>query len=1334
MHHLFRLRHLLILAAVLSVGLVPLYANQQNLGAAGSFAVLADDIDTTGGTLDVNAVVNGGAGNVAANTYTPDASAITADGSIAAAGDPATPPVLAAALATGQTIIALAQTVGTDPTMGTGVLDGLNLTPGIYYLPTPASLGAGQTLTLTGSGEYVIATLGTATFGAGSSVNLAGGAAAANVTWICNLGLTATTSTLNGSFLLGGLGTLNGGTLNGKLLAAGNADVTITGGVTVNDAGTAPTVAVSNIAGTAPSGSGDGSSALSPLVVTEGDVLTFSVSGSDPTDGSTVTLDSAGDAGIAGYTDGLPVGPANLILAGPTYTPPVNGPQTSTTFPVTYTTTDASGAICSQTVYIHVNALPDNGAPTNVSGQAPFASGAGTVGDPFIACEDDTFSFDFTGTDDDVDGPLTVAAAVSPASANFSFTPANPQTEADGSVTVNTSFTPDDVDAGQTFTVTFTTTDSNGETTVSTVFIQVSSLPEFAAPFTDAGQDALTACVGQTLQYDLSATDPDGGALTLLVDGAPVGGAHNPNALGADTLGPNDEDVLNFGSDTDGDGDDSTANVRFSWTPIPGDEGLHTLTYTAVNQFGCEQTTTVNVIVTNPPTVSAASNGPVTEGETLVVCPGDPLSVALSGVDTDGDVVSLAVTGQPGSATFTPALPASGAGAANTTLAYTPTVGEAGDTFTVTVTATDDSSASTLPGAAGIVQCDATATLSFVIRVAEVPVITVAGSGATVVNAGVINVCTGDPVAFRVRATDADGGDSVTLTQSGAPGLAVFTPGLPAVGNPVETNFAWTAGAAGQTVITFTATDSTGCDVTSTVTVNVSAVPTVTISNVTGAQSGNGTLANPYVVCVGATPAFQFTATGADTDVADLVTLSQVGLPTGATFTQTLPAQGNPVASTFSFSPSAGQGGQTFAVTLTATDNSAAACSASTTVNIRVSSLPVVTATPATLDVCEGDRVEYRIRATDADPGNVTIGVPTVVSSDQGEGAPQLTLVNTPTLPTAGNPVETVVTGTAPDVAINTTYTITYTVTDSDGCTATQVVTVNVQATQPTTVSLTQTPAGDIQVGQEVCYTATVRDNCPEPKRVAGVPVCFEVLGTTGNNTPGAGNNGGGSTGPGQGGPRGVTVITDANGEARYCFTPVFPGTVTVTAVIDFNGDCVADAGTTSATSNLTVPSPVQLGPGCYATGRGKVDVADPLFGTSPVPATFQFDVTPKRNNAFKGKVSFVVPAAGVGRRGNIKLSSTRIESMLCTEDATGVSAVIFGVGRITGHPEVTGTVRFRVDALDAGTAGIPGDRFTLTLLTPLGDILAGPVGGSLQFGRGLNRDDIKIRKGTRTR
>jgi hypothetical protein len=71
---------------------------------------------------------------------------------------------------------------------------------------------------------------------------------------------------------------------------------------------------------------------------------------------------------------------------------------------------------------------------------------------------------------------------------------------------------------------------------------------------------------------------------------------------------------------------------------------------------------------------------------------------------------------------------------------------------------------------------------------------------------------------------------------------------------------------------------------------NVSAAPTVAVSGVSGAQSGDGTPGNPYVVCVGASPSFTFTVTGTDPDAGDTVRLTQSGAPSGAAFTNVLPA------------------------------------------------------------------------------------------------------------------------------------------------------------------------------------------------------------------------------------------------------------------------------------------------------------------------------------------------------------------------------------------------------------------------------------------------------------
>ncbi|HHI81270.1 MAG TPA: hypothetical protein ENK02_15000 [Planctomycetes bacterium] len=64
---------------------------------------------------------------------------------------------------------------------------------------------------------------------------------------------------------------------------------------------------------------------------------------------------------------------------------------------------------------------------------------------------------------------------------------------------------------------------------------------------------------------------------------------------------------------------------------------------------------------------------------------------------------------------------------------------------------------------------------------------------------------------------------------------------------------------------------------------------------------------------------FSFGARAVDVNAGDIVTLTAVGTPSGATFTPSLPAKGNPVSSTFKWTPSKGQIGN-HSITLTATD------------------------------------------------------------------------------------------------------------------------------------------------------------------------------------------------------------------------------------------------------------------------------------------------------------------------------------------------------------------------------------------------------------------------------
>ncbi|HJZ71795.1 MAG TPA: hypothetical protein VKE51_08640 [Vicinamibacterales bacterium] len=86
-------------------------------------------------------------------------------------------------------------------------------------------------------------------------------------------------------------------------------------------------------------------------------------------------------------------------------------------------------------------------------------------------------------------------------------------------------------------------------------------------------------------------------------------------------------------------------------------------------------------------------------------------------------------------------------------------------------------------------------------------------------------VSVGGLLTFRVDASDANAGDSVSLNAVGLPPGAVLTPALPTAGNPVATSFGWRPSLAdvGTLVITFSASSQDGialCPVTVQVSAN----------------------------------------------------------------------------------------------------------------------------------------------------------------------------------------------------------------------------------------------------------------------------------------------------------------------------------------------------------------------------------------------------------------------------------------------------------------------------------------------------------------------------------
>src|SRR5262249_5361216 len=76
-----------------------------------------------------------------------------------------------------------------------------------------------------------------------------------------------------------------------------------------------------------------------------------------------------------------------------------------------------------------------------------------------------------------------------------------------------------------------------------------------------------------------------------------------------------------------------------------------------------------------------------------------------------------------------------------------------------------------------------------------------------------------------------------------------------------------------------------------------------------------------------------FTVTASDIDVGDIVTLTPSGAPAGSTSTPPLPENGNPVSTTFDWTPGGGDVGS-HVITFTATDQTALSTDCKVTVTV----------------------------------------------------------------------------------------------------------------------------------------------------------------------------------------------------------------------------------------------------------------------------------------------------------------------------------------------------------------------------------------------------------------
>jgi PKD repeat protein len=212
---------------------------------------------------------------------------------------------------------------------------------------------------------------------------------------------------------------------------------------------------------------------------------------------------------------------------------------------------------------VHVRSSKDGGVIEQVQHTFTVANDRppvlDAIGDKII---DENALLAFTVTASDPDGDVvTLSAAVLPAGATFT-----PGTGA-------FSWTPTFDQAGD-YAVTFTATDSDGQLDSEAITITVNNVDRPAAVLLDPGMidDEYSVLRGSTLSFEATAVDPDAEHDATLDHSVPL-----PDGAG-----------FVFADTTHG---------TFSWTPVFGQGGIHTVTFTATSAGGSvDRIVTIEVI------------------------------------------------------------------------------------------------------------------------------------------------------------------------------------------------------------------------------------------------------------------------------------------------------------------------------------------------------------------------------------------------------------------------------------------------------------------------------------------------------------------------------------------------------------------------------------------------------------------------------------------------------------------------------------------------------------------------------------------------------------------
>ena len=532
----------------------------------------------------------------------------------------------------------------------------------------------------------------------------------------------------------------------------------------------------------------------------------------------TVNLNAGGstdaDGGIVSYRfdfgDGVTLGPQGGSTASHLYG--------SGTWKVQVTVTDTRGATDTLNTALTVTVGPPNVPPTAAmtlsptSGQAPLAVTANASGssDP----DGGIVSYQFTFADTIVVGPQAGSSATRTLGAGMN-------------------------------RVSVVVTDTDGATASFTDSLLVIPPAPDQPPVVVAPPTA-TVAEGGTLSLAITASDPDGQALTSL-----------------------DADLsqLPSGNDASFVADQNFTSGTLTWHPTFAHAGTYSVTFTAGNALTGQASTEV--------TVTPVDRAPVVSGPTVVSGPVEQLvSFSIAAADPDGDAIATLTadwSSLPGGndAAFSP-----GSGNTSGTFTWTPGALDTGS-FVVTFQATNALSGSL--------------TTSVRIGVADVaPDVVAAATAQATENA---------PFSFVVTASDPNGDPiaSMVADLSGLPAAnnAVFTPAANNLGGTLT----WTPTFAdsGSYVVRFMASNALADTATTVVNVaNVDRAPIVTAP----VNAGGPALTNLTI---------NVTAVDPDGDVITSLAANMSQLPAGHTATFTL--SGGAAAGLFSWTPASTEQG-----------------------------------------------------------------------------------------------------------------------------------------------------------------------------------------------------------------------------------------------------------------------------------------------------------------------------------------------------------------------------------------------------------------------------------------